>query len=76
MRRRNCTAASIISGDAIALGLRLPVLENLGLRAISETTHVLSPGHRRRRAPAVIHDVLLLAPRGCCRPKRSNSTRT
>ncbi len=49
-------------GDAIALGLRLPVLENLGLRAISETTHVLSPGTATGRA--VIHDVLLLAPSG------------
>jgi glutamate dehydrogenase len=52
------------SGDAIALGLRLPVLENLGLRAISETTHVLSPATATGRAPAVIHDVLLLAPPG------------
>jgi glutamate dehydrogenase len=52
------------SGDAIALGLRLPVLENLGLRAISETTHVLSPATATGRAPAVIHDVLLLAPSG------------
>ena len=51
-------------GDAIALGLRLPVLENLGLRAISETTHVLSPGTTTGRARAVIHDVLLLAPAG------------
>ena len=51
-------------GDAIALGLRLPVLENLGLRAISETTHVLSPGTAAGRTPAVIHDVLLLAPAG------------
>ena len=49
-------------GEAIALGLRLPVLENLGLRAISETTHVLSPGTATGRA--VIHDVLLLAPAG------------
>ena len=51
-------------GDAIALGRRLPILENLGLRAISETTHVLSPGTATGRARAVIHDVLLLAPAG------------
>ena len=37
----------------------LPVLENLGLRAISETTHVLSPGTATGRGRAVIHDVLL-----------------
>jgi glutamate dehydrogenase len=45
-------------GEAIALGRRLPILENLGLQAISETTHILSPGSGR----AVIHDVLLQAP--------------
>jgi glutamate dehydrogenase len=49
-------------GDAIALGLRLPILENLGLRAISETTHVLSPATATGRSRAVIHNVLLQAP--------------
>ncbi len=34
-------------GEAIALGRRLPILENLGLQAISETTHVLSPASSR-----------------------------
>ncbi|MBK1868328.1 NAD-glutamate dehydrogenase [Aestuariivirga sp. YIM B02566] len=49
-------------GDAIALGRRLPILENLGLQAISETTHILSPGSSAGRTRAVIHDVLLQAP--------------
>ncbi|WP_162913972.1 NAD-glutamate dehydrogenase [Taklimakanibacter lacteus] len=49
-------------GDAIALGRRLPILENLGLQAISETTHILSPGSGDGRIRAVIHDVLLAAP--------------
>ncbi|TMJ38497.1 MAG: NAD-glutamate dehydrogenase, partial [Alphaproteobacteria bacterium] len=49
-------------GDAIALGRRLPILENLGLQAISETTHILSPGSPTGRHRAVIHDVLLQAP--------------
>lgn len=49
-------------GDAIALGRRLPILENLGLQAISETTHILSPGSPEGRKRAVIHDVLLQAP--------------
>jgi glutamate dehydrogenase len=47
-------------GEAIALGRRLPILENLGLQAISETTHILSPASGTGRA--VIHDVLLQAP--------------
>jgi glutamate dehydrogenase len=47
-------------GEAIALGRRLPILENLGLQAISETTHILSTGSGTGRA--VIHDVLLQAP--------------
>jgi glutamate dehydrogenase len=47
-------------GEAIALGRRLPILENLGLQAISETTHILSPTSGSGRA--VIHDVLLQAP--------------
>ncbi|MGE3875172.1 MAG: NAD-glutamate dehydrogenase, partial [Parvibaculaceae bacterium] len=47
-------------GEAIALGRRLPILENLGLQAISETTHILAPGSGTGRA--VIHDVLLQAP--------------
>ncbi|MGE0005941.1 MAG: NAD-glutamate dehydrogenase [Parvibaculaceae bacterium] len=47
-------------GDAIALGRRLPILENLGLQAVSETTHILSPASGSGRA--VIHDVLLQAP--------------
>ena len=47
-------------GEAIALGRRLPILENLGLQAISETTHILSPSSGSGRA--VIHDVLLQAP--------------
>jgi glutamate dehydrogenase len=49
-------------GDAIALGRRLPILENLGLQAISETTHILAPGTATGRSRAVIHDVLLQAP--------------
>ncbi|MGQ0486343.1 MAG: NAD-glutamate dehydrogenase [Hyphomicrobiales bacterium] len=49
-------------GEAIALGLRLPILENLGLRAISETTHMLSPAGTAGRGRAFIHDVLLSAP--------------
>ncbi|MFZ5675769.1 MAG: NAD-glutamate dehydrogenase [Pseudomonadota bacterium] len=49
-------------GEAIALGRRLPILENLGLQAISETTHILSPGSSGGRKRAVIHDVLLQAP--------------
>ncbi|WP_162918521.1 NAD-glutamate dehydrogenase [Taklimakanibacter deserti] len=47
-------------GEAIALGRRLPILENLGLQAISETTHILATGSGTGRA--VIHDVLLQAP--------------
>ena len=45
-------------GDAIPLGRRLPILEALGLQAISETTHGLMPHGEH----AVIHDVLLQAP--------------
>jgi glutamate dehydrogenase len=49
-------------GEAIALSRRLPILENFGLEAISETTHILSPSRGSSRA--VIHDVLMKAPAG------------
>ncbi len=41
---------------------RLPILENLGLEAISETTHSLTPGAKRGGTRAVIHDILLKVP--------------
>ncbi|MGE3832832.1 MAG: NAD-glutamate dehydrogenase, partial [Parvibaculaceae bacterium] len=49
-------------GDAIPLGRRLPILEDLGLQAVSETTHVLTPRGTDCVEKAVIHDVLLQAP--------------
>ncbi|MFL5260604.1 MAG: NAD-glutamate dehydrogenase [Hyphomicrobiales bacterium] len=51
-------------GDAIALSRRVPIIKNLGLDAISETTHVLSPSLSKRGERAVIHDVLMRARRG------------
>ncbi|HEY7765408.1 MAG TPA: NAD-glutamate dehydrogenase domain-containing protein, partial [Aestuariivirgaceae bacterium] len=42
-------------GDAIPLSARLPILENMGFRAIEETTHEVSP----QGGNAVIHDVVL-----------------
>ncbi|CAN5115464.1 NAD-glutamate dehydrogenase [soil metagenome] len=50
------------NGDAIALGRRLPILEDMGLQAIAETTHVLTPNGGSARA--VIHDVVLQTPAG------------
>ncbi|HKQ94126.1 MAG TPA: NAD-glutamate dehydrogenase, partial [Aestuariivirgaceae bacterium] len=42
-------------GDAIPLSSRLPILENMGLKAIEETTFDVKP----QGTTAVIHDVLL-----------------
>jgi glutamate dehydrogenase len=44
-------------GEAIPLSNRLPILENMGFKAIEETTYDISPQGKT----AVIHDVLLRA---------------
>ena len=47
------------NGDAVPLSSRLPILENMGFRSISETTYELRPAAGDDRSTAVVHDVLL-----------------
>lgn len=47
------------NGAPIPLSARLPILENLGFRSISETTYELRPRASGTESVAVIHDVLL-----------------
>lgn len=46
-------------GQAIPLSERLPILENMGLRAIEETTHTLTPDAAWQLPQAFIHEVIL-----------------
>lgn len=46
-------------GQAIPLSERLPILENMGLRAIEETTHTLTPRASFNLPQAFIHEVIL-----------------
>jgi glutamate dehydrogenase len=46
-------------GQAIPLADRLPILENMGLRAIEETTYTITPRPQRGLPEAFIHDVIL-----------------
>jgi glutamate dehydrogenase len=45
--------------EAIALSGRLPILENMGLRAIEESTYMATPASNESRRLVFIHNVLL-----------------
>jgi glutamate dehydrogenase len=54
-----CNAKLYCKGNAIPLSARLPILENMGFKSISESTYELNPLDGEAQSSAVVHDVLL-----------------